>query len=114
MTRLLWTLALVGLGIPALMYMAWIVHCTLDRCCVRRARRWCKRKGLAVLRLRAGMAFDASGLKTEFTIVELDCLDGQKERKLIRLLVWIFGIRKVLNDEIYPDSFDEQWPQTSG
>jgi hypothetical protein len=59
------------------------------------------------------MAFDNSGVKTEFTIVELDCLDGQEQRKLIRLLVWVFGVRKVLIDEIYPDSYDEQWPQTS-
>jgi len=60
------------------------------------------------------MAFDQSGVKTEFTIVELDCLDGQKQRKLVRLLVWVFGIRKVLNDEKYPESFDEKWPQTRG
>jgi hypothetical protein len=60
------------------------------------------------------MAFDQSGVKTEFTIVEVDCLDGQKQRKLVRLLVWVFGIRKVLSDEIYPDSYDKQWPQTSG
>lgn len=60
------------------------------------------------------MAFDHSGGKTEFTIVELDCLDLQKQPKLIRLLVWVFGIREVLIDEIYPDSYDEQWPQTSG
>jgi hypothetical protein len=38
----------------------------------------------------------------------------QKHRKLIRLLVWVFGIRMVLSDEIYPDSYDEQWPQASG
>ena len=60
------------------------------------------------------MAFDQSGAKTEFTIVELDCLDFQKQRRLIRLLVWVFGIRKVLSDEIYPDSYDEQWPQPIG
>jgi hypothetical protein len=60
------------------------------------------------------MAFDESGVKTEFTIVELDCLDGQHERKLVRLVAWVFGIRKLLSDEIYPDSYDEQWPQTSG
>jgi len=53
-------------------------------------------------------------VKTEFTIVELDCLDAQKQRKLIRLLVWLFGVRKVLSNEIYPDSHDEQWPQTNG
>ena len=60
------------------------------------------------------MYFDERGLKTEFTIVELDCLGRQKQRKLVRLLVWVLGIRKVLSDDIYPDSYDEQWPQTNG
>jgi len=53
-------------------------------------------------------------MKTEFTIVEVDCLDVQQQRRLIRMLVWIFGIRRVLSDELYPDSYDQQWPQTSG
>jgi hypothetical protein len=96
------------------MPLAYAVHCGLDYCCVRHGRRFCRRNGLDVRRLRAGMAFDQSGVKTEFTIVELDCLDGQKQRKLVRLLVWVFGIRRVLSDEIYPDSYAEQWPQKSG
>jgi hypothetical protein len=48
-------------------------------------------------------------VKTEFSIVEMDCLDAQKERKLIRLLIWIFGIRKALIDD-YPESATENWP----
>ncbi len=101
----------VVIAVVALPLM-YAIHCGLDRCCLIHARRFCRRKGLEVRRSRAGMAF-RSGLKTEFTIVELDCLDEQKQRKLIRLLVWVFGIRKVLTDEIYPSSYDEQWPQTS-
>ena len=112
--RVLLILAFVALGIPAFVYLLWFVHCTLDRCCVKHGRRFCTRKGLEVRRSRAGMAFDQSDAKTEFTIVELDCFDSQKQRRLIRLLVWVFGIRKVLSDEIYPDPYDEEWPQTVG
>jgi hypothetical protein len=114
MMRVFLILVLVALGLPALACLFWFVHCTLERCYVRHARGFCRRNGLELRRSRAGMAFDQSGVKTEFTIIELDCLDGQKQRKLIRLLVWVFGIRKVLSDEIYPDSYDEKWPQTSG
>jgi hypothetical protein len=49
------------------------------------------------------MAFEQFGPKTEFTIVELDCLDAQKQRKLIRLLVWLFGVREVLSIEPFPE-----------
>ena len=105
MSRSLTILGLAAIGILGVLLM-YAVHCALDRCCVRHARRFCRRKGLEVRRSRAGMAFDQSGVKTEFTIVEVDCLDGQKQRKLVRLLVWVFGIRKVLSDEIYPDSYD--------
>jgi hypothetical protein len=49
-------------------------------------------------------------VKTEFTLVQLDCFDAQKERRLVLLRVWPLGVRKMLNDETYPDSYDEQWP----
>jgi hypothetical protein len=51
------------------------------------------------------------GVKTEFTLVQLDCLDGQKQRRLILLRVWLFGVRKLLSDEKYPEAYDSQWPQ---
>jgi len=113
MRMLFWILAFVAFVI-AIGYLYWGVHCALDYLCIRHARRFCRRQGLEVRRSRAGIAFEQSGAKTEFTIVELDCLDAQKQRKLIHLLVWPFGVRKVLSNEIYPDSHDEQWPQTNG
>ena len=112
MIRALVILALVGVGLPVIVYVGWLVHCTLDRLCAAHARRFCRRNGLEVNRVRWQMAFDRSGVKTEFTLVQLDCLDVQKRRKLILLLVWPFGIRKVLSDEEYPERYDEQWPQT--
>lgn len=50
-------------------------------------------------------------LKTEFTQVQLDCLDAQKQRRLVLVLVWLFGVRKLVSNEIYPASYDNQWPQ---
>jgi hypothetical protein len=113
MMRVLLIVALVVLGIPALMYVFWFVHCTLDRCCVRHARRFCRQNGLEIRRSRCQPAFEKSGVKTESTLVQLDCFDAQKQRKLVLLLVWPFGVRELVSDEKYPESYDEQWPQTS-
>ena len=107
-------LIVVGIVAIPLMYQ---VHCALDRVCVRHARRFCRRHGLEICRVRWQPAFEPSGgkrVKTEFTLVQLDCLDTQKQRKLVLLLVWPFGVRKMVSDERYPESYDEQWPQTSG
>jgi hypothetical protein len=67
--------------------------------------------GLEARRVRCQPAFERSGVKTEFSLVQLDCLDAQKQRRLVLLLVWPFGVRKLVSDEIYPDSYDSQWPQ---
>jgi hypothetical protein len=102
-------------AIPALIYLLWVVHCTLDRVCLRHTRRFCRRHGLEIYRVRWQPDFELSGgkrLKTEFTQVQLDCFDAQKQRRLVLLLVWPFGVRKVVSDEVYPESYDTQWPQT--
>ena len=99
-------LLIVAAGILALPMM-YGVHCGLNYCCLKHAQRFCRQHGFAISRLRCGPEFEQSGVKTEFTLVELDCLDGQKQRRLIRLSVWLFGIRKVLSDEKYPESHDE-------
>jgi hypothetical protein len=111
MTRALLIVALVLCGIPALIYLLWGVHCALDRLCVRHARAYCRRRGFEVCRVRWQPEFEPSGVKTEFTLVQLDCINAQKQRRLLSLLVWPFGVRKLLSDEEYPDSYDEQWPR---
>ena len=110
MTRTVLILALIVLGVPALIYLLWVVHCTLDRVCMRHARKFCSRRGLDIRRVRCQPAFEQSGMKTEFTLVQLDCFDACKRRRLVLLLVWPFGVRKLLNDEEYPESYDSQWP----
>ena len=111
MLRTISIVVLVVVGIPALAYLAWFVHCALDRICMRHARRFCKRNGLDIRRVRCQPAFEQSGAKTEFSLVQLDCFDAQKHRRLVLLLVWPFGVRKLVSDEIYPDSYDSKWPQ---
>lgn len=90
------------------------VHCGLDRCCVGHARRFCRRRGYSVRRCRWQPEFKLSRgkrLKTEYTLVQLDCLDSKNERRLIILLVWPFGVRKTLSNEEYPESYEKEWPQ---
>jgi hypothetical protein len=108
--RTLLIIALGLVGICAYIYLYWVVHCTLDRVCVRHARRFCIRSGLDVRRARWQPKFDASGVKTEFTLVQLDCLDAQKQRRLVFISVWPFGVRTMVSDEPYPDSYDSEWP----
>lgn len=93
------------------LYMMYGIHLLLNYHCLWHARRFCGRNGLEIRRSRWRPAFEPSGIKTEFTLVELDCVDIQRQRRLVRLLVWAFGIHKVLTDGSYPDSFDEQWPK---
>ena len=116
MARTLSIVALVVVGVPAVAYLGWVVHCALDRVCVRHARRFCTRRGLEVGRVRWQMEFErrqdgTRGVKTEFTLVQLDCFDRQKQRRLVLLLVWPLGVRKLVSDDIYPESYDSQWPQ---
>ena len=112
MTRVVLIVAIVVVGVPALIYLLWFVHCALDRVCVRHAQRFCRRQGFEICRTRCQPAFEPSGVKTESTLVQLDCLDAQKQRRLVLLLVWPFGVRKLVSDEKYPESYDSQWPQT--
>jgi hypothetical protein len=116
MVRALLIILACVVGIPALIYLLWIIHCALDRVCVRHARRFCSRHGLEVSRARSQIEFEQRpdgrrGLKTEFTLVQLDCFDSQRQRRLVLLRVWPLGVRKLLSDEMYPEAYDSQWPQ---
>jgi hypothetical protein len=111
MTRTFIIAAFVVFGIPVVLYAFWFTHISLGRFCVRHARRFCSRSGLEYRRARWQPEIDSSGIKTEFTLVELDCLDAQKQRRLVLLSVWPFGVRRTVSDEPYPDSYDSQWPQ---
>lgn len=116
MLHVLLIVALVVAGLLTMVYLLWVVHRTLDRICVGHARRFCERHGLEISRVRWQMEFEPSGnkrVKTEFTLVQLDCFDVQRQRRLVLLRVWPVGVRRMLSDEKYPESYDKQWPQNS-
>lgn len=106
-------LALAVALVPGSLVLLWLVHCALDRVCVGHAWRFCTRLGLRPNRARWRPAFDGSGVKTEFTLVQLDCLDRQNERRLVTLLVWPFGVRRQVGDEAFPGP-DGDWPAEAG
>ncbi|MBB6053150.1 hypothetical protein HNQ39_004982 [Armatimonas rosea] len=110
MTQGLLVLTLVVCCVPAILTLAWTVHRALGRLCERHAKRFCQRSGLEVSRTRWQPQLEPTGVKTEFTLVQLDCFDSQKHRRLILLSVWPFGVRKLLSDEEYQRGYDEQWP----
>lgn len=114
MTRLLLIVAFVVVVVPAVLYAFWVAHIMLGCLCVGHARRFCRRNSLEVRRARWQPEFEPSGVKTEFSLVQLDCLDAQKHRRLVLLSVWPFGVRKLVGDEIYPETYDKQWPPTGG
>lgn len=103
--------AAIVCGIAALIVLFGAVHFALDRLCVRQAQRFCRRRGLKVCRCRWRPELEPSGIKTEFTLVQLDCLDLLQQRRLVLLSVWPFGVYTLVSDEEYPDFYDEQWPQ---
>ena len=112
--RVLLIIAAYVVAIPLSLYLLWVVHCTLDRVCVSHARRFCRRHGLEICRVRWQPDFELSDgkrLKKESTLVQLDCFDAQKQRRLVLLLVWPFGVRQMVSNEKYPETYDEQWPQ---
>ena len=116
MSRIFLAIAGYVVAIPVVIYLFVFVHRTLDSICVRHARRLCARHGLEICRVRWQPAFKPSGgkrVKTESTLVQLDCFDAQKQRRLVAILVWPFGVRKMISDEKYPESYDEQWPTKS-
>lgn len=85
----------------------YFVHGGILYCCWVQACRFCRKNGFEPARWRCRPEFDKSGVKTEFTIIELDCLDASGDRRLIRLRVWLFGVRAILSNEKFAESEED-------
>jgi hypothetical protein len=94
----------------AVLPLFYLVHLKLGKLCERHARRYCKKLGYRVQRSRWQPTFYKTRTKTEFTSVQLDCLNAEHERRLVLLRTHPFGVRELFKDEKYPDSYDAQWP----
>jgi hypothetical protein len=100
----IWVYLLIAIAAVPMMYS---VHLGMNRICRWHARTHCAKNHLQILSWKIYPAFDPSGVKTEFTLVEVDCLDAQKQRQFVRLLVWPFGIRRILASEAWDSSVHE-------
>lgn len=78
------------------------VNRSLRSLCVRHAKRFCRRRGLKVESIGYGTEFDSSGVKSEYTLVEVGCVDDQNQRRLLLLSVWLFGIHRIVREEVFP------------
>jgi hypothetical protein len=94
---------LIVVGILALPLL-FVVHVVLERSYLAYAFRFCKKRGLMVQRFRKQRCAESS-------FIELDCLDHEQRRRLVRLVVWIFGVRAVLSIEDFSDEPVSHPPQ---
>lgn len=93
----------VGLATMLAIPFLFFTHWTIEGYYIWLGRRFCKKRGLVISRHFCGPEFEDSGVKTEYSIVEIDCLSPEGVRKWVKLRVWIFGIRKVLHVVDYPE-----------
>ena len=84
------------------------VHLALERLYLTHVRRYCRTHKLSLTGYHHHAWFE-NGVKTESTYFEIDCLDAEMTQRSIRLLFWVFGVRKVLSIE---DSSDTEASKT--
>lgn len=110
MMQVILNVLLVFAGFLALAFLGWAVHRALGRLCVWHARRFSEHCRLDVGRVRWQPQFDQRGVKTEQTLVQLDCCDTHKERGLAVLSVWPLGVREVVSNEPFSEFHANRWP----
>ena len=87
-------LGVAALLAPLLGY--WVYVSLIKYCYMWHARRFCRRNNLKILRWQAGYCFEESHgrrVKTELTALALDCRASDGERRVINLLVSLFGVK---------------------
>ena len=87
-------IGIIALSAPFLGY--WVHVSLIKNCYLRHARRFCRKNKLELLEWMAGYCFEESHgkrVKTEYTAFALDCRDSQGERRVVNLLVGVFGVK---------------------
>lgn len=87
----------IGIIAVSAPFLGYWVHVSLVRYCyLRHARRFCRKNKLELLAWMAGYCFEESHgkrVKTEYTAFALECRDSQGERRVVNLLVGVFGVK---------------------
>lgn len=72
----------------------WFVHHFFSWLCLRHVTNYCRKYAIPFSKWRIAPAFDAQGIKTENTLVDV-LSQYEAEVRIHRFEVWPFGIRKV-------------------
>jgi hypothetical protein len=95
---------IVVLSVPAI-FLCYGVHCALVKYCyLPHARRWCVKNGYSVVGQQAFCAIGPSGVKSEYTGFELECLDRDQRKRFVVLLVGLLGVKRVVSSADAPMS----------
>lgn len=70
--RIIEIIVAIVAGVLALPFFVY-VHVWLERCYLAYAMRYCRKHGYVVSRCRVGPLFDEDGIKTEYSLVVIDC-----------------------------------------
>lgn len=74
----------------------YFAHCLLEKYCfLKQARRFCRKHGFEPERWVYGIAFEPSGVKTEYYLFLISCLNKNKRRRMVQLLVSPFGVKAI-------------------
>ena len=104
-----WLVAgLLVVGMPLALWLTWRFHLWLRRRFIAYARRHCEKNGIEVVESDCSPEFDERGAKTEFSIVVIKGRDAGGQTRFVCMQVWIFGVRKVLADEPWPESLRDE------
>lgn len=78
-----------------------LVHRSLEHYYIALGRRYCRKNHLLPSDWMISPKFDeVTGIKTEFSIVELLCQDNENRDRYVQLEIGLFGVRKVLSNEV--------------
>ena len=88
---------LLGVVVLVALFLGYWVHVALIKYCyLWHARRFCRRNNLEIQGWMAGYCFEESKgrrCKTEMTALALDCRDSLGARRVVNLLVSLFGVK---------------------
>jgi hypothetical protein len=87
-------IGIIALSAPLVGY--WVHVSLIKYCYLWYARRFCRKNDLELLAWMAGYCFEESGgkrVKTEYTAFALDCRDSHGGRRVVNLLIGVFGVK---------------------
>ena len=98
---------LIGAALVSLPLL-FLVHSILNRVCFRHVKRYCIANNIEIAGWRTSPEFDNRGTKTENTQIEVYTFSDRQEKRVLRFIVWAFGIRSVSEHPFDPEDAENE------